>query len=154
MVKKVVFTSGAPGSGKSFLAAKLAKENNGKVFTTDDFFMVNGEYKWDGSYISAAHKWNFGEFAKAMFNGEQFLIVANTNLKAWEMMPYVELAVAHGYEFEIVEPKTKWAKDAEECSKRNTHGVPLATIERMLAEKQPIKDMDAELRRKFLKGAA
>lgn len=150
-MKMIEFTHGVPGSGKSTLAEKLAKTNNGLIFTTDDFYMKDGKYQWAPSFISAAHMWNFSQFARAMFLGAEYLIVANSNLKAWEMMRYVELGASQGFDFKITEPKTKWRYDAEECAKRNSHGVPLATIERMLKDKEDVKAMDAELRRKFYK---
>lgn len=153
-MKKVIFTVGLPGSGKSSLAEKLKKEHldNGlscEIFTTDDFFMVNNEYKFAFNYLSVAHEWNFGNFGKAMLNGMDVLIVANCNLNAWTLYKYVELAIKNGYDFELIEPKTKWKNDIEECAKRNTHGVPLATIERMHNKRESVKDIEKDLKNKF-----
>lgn len=151
MDKILVAITGVPGSGKSTLAEKLAKENNGIVLTTDDFFMKGDEYHFNGSFIRAAHDWNFGRFAKAVFDGVSYIVVPNTNLEAWQLFRYVELAAQQGYDFKIAEPKTKWANDPVECAKRNVHGVPEAKIREMLAKKQPLKDMEKELRAKFYK---
>jgi adenylate kinase family enzyme len=41
---------GLPGSGKSTKAKELAGEQ-GLVFSTDDFFMVNGKYIFDPKMI-------------------------------------------------------------------------------------------------------
>ena len=41
---------GLPGSGKSTKARKIAGQF-GVVYSTDDFFMVNGEYKFDPKMI-------------------------------------------------------------------------------------------------------
>ena len=41
---------GLPGSGKSTLAKKIAG-NAGVVYSTDDFFMVNGQYMYDPKMI-------------------------------------------------------------------------------------------------------
>lgn len=146
-----MLTVGLPGSGKSFLADKLAKANNGQVFSTDDFFTKNGIYKWNSNFIQFAHDWNYVQFGTAIYNGLEYAVIANTNLQAWNMYKYVEFAAKFGFDFELVEPKTKWANNAEECFKRNTHNVPLATIQKMLETKENIKDMEAELRRKFYK---
>lgn len=151
MTKKIILTSGIPGAGKSFLAESLARENNGQICTTDDFFMKEGKYQYDVKFIGVAHKWNFGQFCHHIFNGCTYIIVANTNLKTWEMMPYVEFGAKMGFDFEIVEPKTKWRYDVQECFKRNTHNVPLYVIERMLKERENPKDMEKELRAKFYK---
>lgn len=142
MSKKIVFYSGLPGSGKTSAAQKLVDENGcGEIFTTDDFFMVGDDYKFSFKFISAAHKWNLGRVALAMFHGVEFIVVPNTNLQAWEILPYLELAVDSGYEVEILEPKTKWKNKPEECFSHGTHGVPLETIKKMADKKQSVKDM-------------
>lgn len=41
---------GVPGSGKSTKAKKLAG-NAGYIFSTDDFFIVKGEYVYDPKMI-------------------------------------------------------------------------------------------------------
>jgi len=153
-MKKVIFTVGLPGSGKTTLAEKLKKEHLGnsltcEIFTTDDFFVKDGQYQWKFDYLTAAHEWNFGRFALAMFNGMNVLIVGNCNLNAWTLYKYVELAIKNGYEFELIEPKTKWRNDPEECAKRNSHNVPLATIQRMFDKRESLKDMEKDLEKKF-----
>lgn len=142
MSKKLVLISGISGSGKTTLAEKLIKDNGGgKIFTTDDFFMVDGEYKFNYKFISAAHKWNMGRAALAMFVGEPLIVIPNTNLQDWEVLPYVEQAVDAGYTVDIVEPKTKWKGDVQECAKKNTHGLTEGMIEKMLAKKTPLKEL-------------
>lgn len=153
-MKKVYFTVGIPGSGKTTLAEKLKKENllkglSCEIFTTDDFFIKNGEYSWEFNYLTAAHEWNYGQFAMAMFNGMDVLIVGNCNLNAWTLYKYVDLATKNGYEWELVEPKTKWKNNPEECATRNSHNVPLATIERMHNKRESIKDIEKDLKKKF-----
>jgi adenylate kinase family enzyme len=49
---------GIPGSGKSTTAKKLAGET-GKIHSTDNYFMVDGEYKFDPSKIREYHEANF-----------------------------------------------------------------------------------------------
>lgn len=142
--------SGVPGSGKSYLANKLhnkaIKEGlSSVILSTDNFFMVDGEYKWTGSFIGEAHKWCQGLFYLELFKGTDQIIVDNTNLATWQIIPYIDSAINHGYDWDIVEPKTKWVNDAEECSKRNTHNVPLPTIERMLKDKQSVNTMKKEI---------
>ena len=41
---------GLPGSGKSTKAKKIAGEH-GVIYSTDDFFMVNGVYVYDAKMI-------------------------------------------------------------------------------------------------------
>jgi adenylate kinase family enzyme len=48
---------GVPGSGKSTKAKKLAG-TSGVVYSTDDFFMKNGEYVYDVKMIVEYHEKN------------------------------------------------------------------------------------------------
>lgn len=47
----------------------------------------------------------------------------------------------NGYEIQVLEPDTPWKFNPEECAKRNTHGVPLQAIERMLARWTPTEEI-------------
>lgn len=52
--KELVLMRGLPGSGKSTKAKKIAG-NVGVVYSTDDFFMVNGKYMYDSKLIGDNH---------------------------------------------------------------------------------------------------
>ncbi len=149
MKKQLIFIRGFPGSGKSTLAEKLAKEKNAVIRTTDDFFMIGGEYRWTGKFISPAHKWNQSMVAHDMFLGRECIIVPNTGIKAWEYLAYCELAADNDYEVVLLEPKTKWAKDPQQCFEKCTHNVPLATIERMAKEMESLKSIASEITSKL-----
>lgn len=56
---------GVPGSGKSTKAKKLAG-SSGLVFSTDDFFMVKGEYVYNQKMIGEYHDRNFQRTFQAM----------------------------------------------------------------------------------------
>ena len=131
---------GIPGSGKSYLSAKLGKEIDAVVISTDDFFMVNGEYKFDYRYISVAHKWCHGIVAYNLMRGKS-VIVNNTFTCAWEIVPYIDMAHQLGIVWEILEPTTKWRYNVEECVKRNTHNVPEATIQKMMDRFEKTSDL-------------
>ena len=64
--------------------------------------------------------------------GEKTIIVDNTNIYKWEYENYVLLAEQLGYEVEII--VTDMSESAEVYHERNTHGVPLNVIRRMLNE--------------------
>lgn len=134
-MKKLILIRGLSGSGKSTLAGHII-ENSDLDFiastSTDDFFMVDGEYKFDPSLLSLAHTWNQANVVVFMRHSFNIIIVPNTFSQWWEAEPYVKYAKKYGYEVEVLEPATSWAKDAEECFKRNTHGVPLETIKKMI----------------------
>lgn len=128
-MKKLTMMRGLPGSGKSFVASMLG----GVVYSTDDFFMRDGQYVFDGKQLSQAHARNQLRAEIAMWDGVGHLVIDNTNTQAWECQPYVRVACDRGYEVEFVEPQTPWAWDAEECARRNEHGVPLPVIQAMLS---------------------
>lgn len=101
---KMIILRGVSGSGKSTLAKSLEKEYRVRSFSTDEFFMVNGRYVWNPSQLSKNHTKNLARSIKAMDDGQPVVIVDNTNTRAWEMKPYAQAAVEHGYEVEILEP--------------------------------------------------
>lgn len=132
---------GIPGSGKSYAAKALfdhftEKSMSVVINSTDEFFMKNGEYKWNPASVGFAHNWNQKRTQQAMLDKLNAIIVDNTNTTWKEIEPYARMAKDNGYFIIIVEPTTEWAKDAVECSKRNQHSVPLASIEKMLARWQ------------------
>lgn len=132
--KTLVILRGISGSGKSTLSKKLIQENNGNgiVFSTDDYFIKDGIYKFDPNLLGKAHNWNQDRAIKKMKEGESLIIIDNTNTQKWEAKPYVEAGLTYGYEILVKEPTTEWAKDAKELVKRNQHGVPYDSIVSML----------------------
>jgi len=133
--KILILARGLPGSGKSTLAKGLGK--GGVILSSDDFFMVNGKYEFDKSGQGYAHFWNQGRAEEAMKQEISPIVIDNTNVEAWEMKPYVLMAQKYGYQVELTEPNTPWKFDAEELTKRNTHGVPKEAIDGMIEKWEP-----------------
>jgi tRNA uridine 5-carbamoylmethylation protein Kti12 len=134
MSKKFILMQGCPGSGKSFLAKKLAGET-GVICSADNYFMVNGHYQFNINKIGEAHKRCQENALDALRNEIDIVIVDNTNTTIKELRSYIEhikLAQKKGYEIFIVQPETSWAFDVEELYKRNTHNVPKNVIEKMV----------------------
>ncbi|XP_008577588.1 PREDICTED: NEDD4-binding protein 2-like 2 [Galeopterus variegatus] len=73
-----------------------------------------------------------GTAKQAFDQGRSPVIIDNTNTQAWEMKPYVEMAIGKGYRVEFHEPETWWKFDPEELEKRNKHGVSRQKIAQML----------------------
>jgi predicted kinase len=132
--KTMVIMRGLPGSGKSTAAKKAA--GSAPIYSTDDFFMKGGEYKFDRSKIVKAHEWNQKRTKKALAKGLPKIVIDNTNVQLWEMRAYVEMAQEHGYDVEFVVAKTPWAWNVPKLTKRNTHGVPEEIISRMKSDFQ------------------
>jgi NEDD4-binding protein 2 len=133
--REMIIMRGVPGSGKSTLAQSLGR--GGVIYSTDDFFMVGNEYRFDPSKIVANHAANQQRVREACEAGISPVVVDNTNTQKWEARPYVQMAEEYGYSVKFVEANTPWSKDAEECARRNTHGVPLAGIQAMLSRYEP-----------------
>lgn len=129
----VKIMSGLPGSGKS----TLIKQNYtplGKpavkdvvVFSADNFFMVNGVYRFDRSRLADAHDKCLGDFiraAQSLNGGSKTLIVDNTNVSAMEIAPYYRISQVFGHQVEVI----RLICDPIIAFKRNVHEVPLRTI--------------------------
>lgn len=132
-MRQVILMQGIPGAGKSTYARKLASEALAhrltvRIVSADDFFMSpKGEYKYDPNLIPKAHEQCINEFRKALRDKVQLVIVDNTNLRSWNLTPYVSGAHEFGYPVRIIRLTVKPAT----AKKRNIHNVPPETIERM-----------------------
>ena len=142
--QKIMYIArGLPGSGKSTMAKNLAGPN-GVIYSTDDFFMDGGEYKFDPSKIVANHGKNQARVRAACESGISPIVVDNTNTQKWEARPYVQMAKDNGYKVEFMEASTPWSRDADELSKRNVHKVPKESIENMLKRYEPHTEFTEE----------
>jgi predicted kinase len=130
---KLTLIRGVSGSGKTTLAKKLEAKNedNTVIISADDFFDDDGEYVFDFKLLQVAHAWCLGNTFFYLKNGND-VIVHNTFTQKWEVGPYIENAQKNGYEWEILEPTTKWRKDAKILAEKNTHGLTEAMIQKML----------------------
>lgn len=145
MKKEFIIMRGISGSGKSTLAKQLAGET-GQIFSADDFWEQSGRgYQFDPNRLGEAHNWNYDRIVSALANGVTPVILDNTNVTLWDMAqakPVIELAQSEGYDVRIEQPSTPWAFNAEELVKRNTHGVPLKTIEKKIRQWAPDVTVD------------
>lgn len=121
MDKILYIVRGIPGSGKSTFAKTLG----GIHFETDEFFMVDGKYEFDGSKIKLAHNWCMIETQKAMVDNKPKIVVSNTFTQEWEMDTYFKLAKENGYKvFSLIVENRHGGK--------NQHMVPEDKIEQMI----------------------
>jgi tRNA uridine 5-carbamoylmethylation protein Kti12 len=139
--KLAIILRGLPGSGKSHWVdtylnslghevATRAKQQG--YFSTDNFFLVDGQYQFDVSKLSQYHQRNLCGFIQALANLEPLVICDNTNVCHWEYAAYQAAAVALGYHVKVVligDPKD--SQHQQVCAKRNRHGVPLGHIQKM-----------------------
>ena len=124
-MKKLFLVRGISNSGKS----TFAKELGGIHFETDNYFMVDGEYKFDGTKLKEAHQWCQTQVSNAMIlnytaNINERIVVSNTFTQEWEMKPYFEMAKEWGYTvFSIIVENRHGGV--------NEHGVPEDKLEMM-----------------------
>ena len=149
----LVIMRGIPGSGKSTAASKLVKE--GVIHSTDDLIEATGDYLGYFAEIKRTNNWakhgrmhskNFKNAHASMIEGISPVVIDNTNIKAAEAKKYVMAALELGYadeNIEFVEVGTA-GLTAEALAERNTHGVPLETIERMIKSMNSVGNLTVE----------
>lgn len=118
---------GCSGSGKS----TWTKTHIGSVHeevvvcSADQFFMKDGEYKFNPKMLGEAHATCLRKFVSNAIIGAKELLVDNTNTTMSEVAPYAAVANAYGYRVRIV----TLLCDPEIAHARNRHNVPLHVVE-------------------------
>ena len=124
-MKELFLLRGLPGSGKSTLAKSLG----GVHIEADQYFMENGEYKFDATKIKHAHNYCQSQTLAWMgSDGQQVnvdrIVVSNTFTQYWEMEVYFELAKQYGYQVHSLIVENRHGN-------QSIHSVPPETIEKM-----------------------
>lgn len=131
--KTMFIMRGVSGSGKSTLVKLIGNMyRDSQICSADQYFMENGEYRFDKSNLSIAHE-KCGEKAKkACLNRVPVVVIDNTNVKRWEMSSYLALAFTNNYPVVVVQPRTPWSKDADKLAELNSHGITADIIRQKL----------------------
>jgi predicted kinase len=149
----LIIMRGIPGAGKSTETAKLVED--GIIHSTDALIEATGDYKGyfdkmvesgDWSAHGRMHHKNFLNAKDSMKEGITPVIIDNTNIKAGEPKKYVEAALKMGFADENIKIVDigNGGCTAEELFERNTHGVPLKTIERMMRSHEGVGPLTVE----------
>ena len=94
----LILVRGVSGAGKSTIADMMDWLGHETVsFSTDDMFMVDGNYEFDPSLLGENHdavvqKVRDVMIARYEVRIPETIIVHNTFTEEWEMKPYFELA--------------------------------------------------------------
>jgi len=103
MNKNLIILRGLPGAGKSTFAELISGGNADIVCTADDYFMVDGEYKFDPAKLATAHSLCREKCENLMKKDAPLVIVANTNVREQYFEEYINMAKKYGYRwFSIV----------------------------------------------------
>lgn len=124
MVNKLFIIRGASGSGKTTLAKMLGHP----YFEADMYFTSGGVYRYDATQVKQAHEWCRRVTEAHLAEGLN-VTVANTFTKAWEVEPYLVMAMAYHAEVHIVRCVGQF---------ENTHNVPASVVERMREGYEPV----------------
>lgn len=127
-MKTLLIVRGLSGSGKTEFATLVADT----VVSADDFFVVHGEYQFDPTKLPQAHQWCQRTIRESLLLQpfRRVVAVANTFSQRWEMEPYLQMAEELSTRAHVVD-LFDGGLDDDALAVRNSHGVPLATIQAM-----------------------
>lgn len=124
----VYIMRGIPGSGKTELANKIAKDI-GFICSTDYFFIEDdGSYNFERNKLPLYHRLNLLFFRIALINKVPIVICDNTNIKKADYEKYIKAAEEFDCEIKIVTIKVGLGSAIKRCK----HNVSEKTIRRML----------------------
>ena len=108
-------------------------EARASIHSCDEHFCKTGTYKFNRFKLGTYHKRTLESFTNSLKLGIPTVICDNTNIRRAEFKKYVKAAEEFGYEVEF---KVMDMITAEESFERNTHNVPLTSIESMIERLQ------------------
>ena len=97
-MKDLFIIRGVSGCGKSTLAHKIAEV----VCEADDFFTVEGEYKFDPKSLQLAHSLCKEKCKHSMKIGMGSIAVSNTSTMERDLSVYIDLAKQYGYMVTVI----------------------------------------------------
>ncbi len=130
----LIIMQGPSGSGKTTLA-NLFQEGfipygTAMICSTDKFFQdyETGKYEFKLEKLTENHQQN-QKMARYVLEKGITAIIDNTNIRAWEARPYVEMAVALGVPVVFIRCEGKFD---------NSHGVPDEKVLQMRANMEEL----------------
>jgi tRNA uridine 5-carbamoylmethylation protein Kti12 len=141
---KVYIMSGIPGSGKStWIRNNLAHLNPVILSTDQHHFNSDGIYVFKPERLAEFHARTFRDYVKKLvlyphlFDEDKennIIVVDNTNIRDFEILPYYRVAEAFGYDCTVV----RMYCDPAKAATRNIHGVPATKVAEMAQSFSPL----------------
>ena len=148
MQKTVIINRGIPASGKSTISknivSTLQKSGISAVsHSTDDFFMVDGEYMFDASKLREYHLKNQEDFEQSIQDGVEVVICDNTNIEPWEAKVYYNLAKRYKYKVILIdfEPRDIESHYQAQSNEDYKHNIPSDILESMESAYKNYKEL-------------
>lgn len=129
----LILIRGIPGTRKTTLRKRLQERygSNCHGYEADMFFETPKGYVYNPKLIHQAHKWCQDKTAWSLRNGFNPVIVANTFVQNWQMIPYFNMCREYGAKLKIIELFTEYG---------SIHGVPESTMQKMRDNWEPVRE--------------
>ena len=122
---KVTVLRGLPGAGKSTFLLQLPQA---QVVSADRYLVdADGIYRFHVSRLPEANARCLRAYVAALLVGRPHLVVDNANISVVDLAPYCALALAHGYDLEIVTLQIEPEVAAARCGR----SISVACMRRM-----------------------
>jgi len=127
---------GPSGTGKSTIAKYFGGIERENWFEADMYFVdpKTREYNFNPQSLGSAHKWCQDSVREVLTSGKD-AIVSNTTIRWTELNDYLKIARETNTAVRIIATPGPWLVIS--CSTRNTHGVPIAVLERQIENYAP-----------------
>lgn len=101
-------------------------------------------YSYDTCLTALAGNWCGAEAFRRLRIFDE-VAVANTFVKRYFILQYIEQARSLGIRVKLHEAQSPWSKDPKQCFEKNVHGVPLEVIEKMLADWEDMTQAEVDI---------
>jgi predicted kinase len=139
-MKKIIFMRGVPGAGKTPWAMEhFGEDPSAAILSAADYFLdETGKFKWVAHLTPQSHQWNIQRFRNALNDGMETIVVDNTNIKAWDMKPYLKILKEYK-DYQVFQKVMDC--DLFDAAENSFHEVPIFSIMRMDENFEEIMDM-------------
>lgn len=137
MLKKMIIMRGLSGSGKTYTAKNLAiaasQVPSVCCFSAADFLDDIPQDLRTRERIRDSHQLNRARVAAAMLRSQPLVIVDNTHIRLWELVPWLDLAAEYTYAVSIAHSAAPWRFNVTECALRNDHDLGVDIIQKQMS---------------------